>query len=68
MRFTTPLFGGFDGYDIREAEPLNNTRAIPESATELTHAMYYSVKKSMDILADPEFVEMNLVNCSGCYK
>ena len=27
--------------------------------------MYYSVKKAIDILADPEFVEMNLVSIPG---
>jgi phage tail sheath protein FI len=29
------------------------------------YAMYYSVKKAIDILADPEFVEMNLVTVPG---
>jgi len=64
-RFTAPLFGGFDGYDLIEAEPLNNTRAIRDDATATTYAMYYSVKKAIDILADPEFVEMNLVSAPG---
>lgn len=64
-RFTVPLFGGFDGLDVTEAEPFNNTRALPSSATESTYAMYYSVKKAIDILADPEFVEMNLVSIPG---
>tara|TARA_R100000406_G_scaffold20749_2_gene12779 strand:+ start:1223 stop:4288 length:3066 start_codon:yes stop_codon:yes gene_type:complete len=64
-RFTVPLFGGFDGYDITEAEPLNNSRAIRDNATETTYAMYYSVKKAIDILADPEFVDMNMVTAPG---
>tara|TARA_A100001515_G_scaffold40389_2_gene31761 strand:+ start:3529 stop:6984 length:3456 start_codon:yes stop_codon:yes gene_type:complete len=63
-RFTVPLFGGFDGLDVREAEPFN-IRALPSDATERTYAMYYSVKKAIDILADPEFVEMNLVAVPG---
>ena len=64
-RFTSPLFGGFDGFDITEPEPLNNSRAIRDNATEKTYAMYYSVKKAIDILADPEFVEMNLLAVPG---
>lgn len=64
-RFTVPLFGGFDGLDITEAEPFNNSRALSDDATETTYAMYYSVKKAIDILADPEFVEMNLVTIPG---
>lgn len=64
-RFTVPLFGGFDGLDVTEAEPFNNTRALPSDAAASTYAMYYSVKKAIDILADPEFVEMNLVTAPG---
>ena len=64
-RFTAPLFGGFDGLDVTEAEPFNDPRALKADATETTYAMYYSVKKAIDILADPEFVEMNLVTAPG---
>jgi hypothetical protein len=64
-RFSVPLFGGFDALDITEAEPFNNTRALQAGATETSYAMYYSVKKAIDILADPEFVEMNLVSIPG---
>jgi hypothetical protein len=64
-RFSVPLFGGFDALDITEAEPFNNTRALLPAATETSYAMYYSVKKAIDILADPEFVEMNLVSIPG---
>ena len=64
-RFTAPLFGGFDGLDVTEAEPFNNSRALRDDAGDKTYAMYYSVKKAIDILADPEFVEMNLVTVPG---
>ena len=64
-RFTVPLFGGFDGLDITEAEPFNNSRALRDDAAATTYAMYYTVKKAIDILADPEFIEMNLVTIPG---
>jgi hypothetical protein len=64
-RFTMPLFGGFDGFDITEKEPFNQKRALPSAAAEQSSYAYYSVKKGMDILADPEFVEMNLAAAPG---
>jgi len=64
-RFTMPLFGGFDGFDVTEKEPFNHSRALPSNAQEKTSYAYYSVKKGMDILADPEFVEMNLAAAPG---
>jgi len=64
-RFTVPLFGGFDGVEITEKDPFNNTRALggeaPSTApTEEANAMVYTVKKAIDTVADPELVDINL--------
>jgi hypothetical protein len=64
-RFTMPLFGGYDGFDVTEKEPFNQSRALPSTAQEKTSYAYYSVKKGIDIIADPEFVEMNLAAAPG---
>ncbi len=64
-RFTMPLFGGFDGFDITEKEPFNQGRQLISTATDKTKYGFYSVKKGMSIAADPEFVEMNLVAAPG---
>jgi len=64
-KFTMPLFGGFNGFDIREKEPLNHYSQLAPAAAEQSHYGYYSVKKAMDIVADPEYVEMNLVSAPG---
>ncbi len=64
-RFTLPLFGGFDGLDITEKEPFNHLRKLGSSATEKTSYAYYSVKKGIDMVSDPEFVEMNLAAAPG---
>jgi hypothetical protein len=64
-RFTSPLYGGFNGFDITEEEPFNQTRALPEGATPLGYSMYYSVKKSIDMYADPEFIESNIIVAPG---
>jgi hypothetical protein len=63
-RYTTALAGGFNGFNIREKEPFNY-RALPEGATEIGYAMYYSVKKAIDMYADPEFIEGNLLAAPG---
>tara|TARA_Y100000592_G_scaffold61510_1_gene96088 strand:+ start:10756 stop:13743 length:2988 start_codon:yes stop_codon:yes gene_type:complete len=64
-RFTSPLYGGFNGFDITEKEPLNQTRALPEGATDINYSMYYSVKKAINLYADPEFIEGNILVAPG---
>lgn len=63
-RFTMPLWGGHDGVDIGEQEPFNNT-AIGASPTEASSYAYYSVKRAIDTVADPEFVEANILAAPG---
>ena len=62
-RFTAPMYGGFDGLDIAEKEPFNNTDM--EGATELTNYAFNSVKRAIDSVADPEVVECNLMVAPG---
>ena len=64
-RFTSPLYGGFDGFNIKEKEPLNQARALPEGATETGYSMFYSVKKAIDMYADPEFIDGNILTAPG---
>jgi len=74
-RFTTCFHGGFDGYDIREKEPLINHRgtisatgggnALTSDATETNSYAFYSLKKAIDMIADPEYVPMNLATVPG---
>jgi len=63
-RFTTPLYGGFDGWDVYEAEPLANAR-ISSTDTQYTNYAYNTVKRAIDTCADPEFVEMNMMAVPG---
>jgi len=62
-RFTTPLYGGFDGLDITEKDPFNNTDLAGGSET--TNYAFNSVKRAMDCLADPEMVECNMMSYPG---
>jgi hypothetical protein len=65
-RFTVPLHGGFDGLDITESDPFNYTRALADG-TDSTKYAYYSAKRAIDTVADPEVVEYNLMTMPGIY-
>ena len=62
-RFTTPLVGGFDGFDITEKNPLRNT--FLESGGETTNYAYYTIKKAIDMISDNEFIEFDLATIPG---
>jgi len=67
-QFTAPMFGGFNGFNIFEKEPFQQygtDAAIPDNAPETEYAMAYSVRKAIDMFADPEFVEGNLLTAPG---
>jgi len=69
-RFVVPLYGGFDGFDIGEADPFNNTRAlggeVPQTVTsENDFAMFASARKGIDVVSDPDQVDVNLMTIPG---
>ena len=66
-QFTSPMFGGRDGWDITEKDPLRNTFTSPggSSGTNRTNYAFYSLKKAIDITADPEFVEYDVACMPG---
>lgn len=61
--FTTFLAGGFDGLDIREIEPFNNTDM--SSVTAKTSYAYNSVQRAIEMLRDPEETEFNIAAIPG---
>jgi hypothetical protein len=62
-RFTTTLFGGFDGLDITEREPFRNSGMSDK--TETTSYEIYSLKKAINIVSDPDDVSMNAITIPG---
>tara|TARA_R110001583_G_scaffold8506_6_gene40604 strand:+ start:814 stop:3714 length:2901 start_codon:yes stop_codon:yes gene_type:complete len=64
-RFTAPMFGGFDGLDIYEKEPLRNESI---GTSDASNYIYYSLKRAIDTVSDPEVVEMNLLSVPGVTK
>jgi hypothetical protein len=61
-RFTSPMFGGFDGFDITEKEPFNNTRM---GTTEVSSYAYNTLRKSIDMVRESEVVECNKMVIPG---
>ena len=60
---TAPLYGGHDGFDITEAEPLRNGLLTGKSVT--NSAPYNTIKRAIDSVRDPEFVECNIMTVPG---
>ena len=63
-QFTSPLFNGFDGLDIVEIEPFRNTK-LDDGTGPMDNYAANSVRRAIDTVADPEFVEMNLLTMPG---
>ena len=62
-KFTMPLCGGSDGLDITEVEPFCDRLTADQKA--VSHYAYNSISKAIDIVADPEVVECNLMTIPG---
>jgi len=70
-KFTAPFWGGFDGFDIKKPNPIYN-KGIPGAGgsgagtgTNLNSYVYYTIKRAIDTVADPEFIDMNLLTAPG---
>ena len=64
-QFTVPLFGGFDGLNIREKEPFRNT--LLTSGDQFTNYSLNSVKRAVDTVRDPEVVQANMMTIPGVW-
>ena len=62
--FTAPFWGGFDGWNILVPDPLYNV-GMGTTATVLNSAPYNTIKQAVDTVADPEYVNMNLLTVPG---
>ena len=62
-----PMWGGFDGFDITKPDPLFNG-GMQGSPTDTTNYVFNTYKRAIDTIADPEFVDMNLLAVPGLTK
>ena len=63
-KFTMPLYGGFDGFDVTEAEPLRNS-LMSDSSTEKNSSVYYTYSRAIDTCADPESLVTDIITVPG---
>jgi len=63
-QFTAPFWGGFDGLDITKPDPLRNGE-MGTAASDLNSYVYYTYKRAIDTVADPEELNMNLLATPG---
>jgi len=63
-RFTTTLHGGFDGYDITERDPFRNS-AFSAATDEKDSYELFSLRQAINIVADPDDVQMNAMTIPG---
>lgn len=61
--FTAPFWGGFDGVDITRPDPFYN-KGI-ESGTETTNYAYNTIRRAIDTISDPEFVDIDMAVIPG---
>jgi hypothetical protein len=65
-RFTVPLYGGFDGVNIKEMDAFNSSADnLPSTATDTNNYAFNSIRRAIDAISDPEVVPMNLATIPG---
>ena len=63
VNFTAPLHGGFNGEDITELDPYRNE--LLTTATEINSYAFNTIQQAINMIKDPEVVEMNLATIPG---
>ncbi len=71
-KFTLPLYGGFEGVDVTEREPLINNRILSESNDSSKRTIrdsyeYYTLRRAIDTISDPEIVDMDMLLMPGIH-
>ena len=64
-RFTAPFWGGFDGVDITIPDPFANSLMTDGSSTEKNSYVFHTLRRAIDTVTDPEFVDMNILSVPG---
>jgi len=63
-RFTAPMWGGFDGWDINKPDPAANS-LMATSDNEETSYVFNTYRQALETVADPELIDMNLLATPG---
>lgn len=63
-RFTAPFWGGYDAVNIFKPDPFYN-KGMTATSTQENNYAYNTYKRAIDTVADPEFINMNLLAAPG---
>ena len=63
-KFTAPFWGGYDGWSIFKPDPTYNN-GMASTDTEDTNYIYNTFRRAIDTVADPEFINMNVLTAPG---
>jgi len=63
-KFTVPVAFGFDGFDVRLSDPLDNETQLATVSQLGTQAL----RQAVDVIKDPDFIDINLLAIPGIYK
>lgn len=63
-KFSLPFAFGWDGFDVRKSNPLDND---VELAT-VTQIGTQALRQAVDIVGDPDFIDINLLAIPGIYS
>jgi hypothetical protein len=63
-KFTVPFAGGFDGWDRRVELPLDNDTQL----TAQTQIGVQALRQAVDVVRDPDFIDINLLAIPGVYS
>jgi hypothetical protein len=66
QKFTVPFRGGFDGWDLRVANPTHPDE-LSNAATESTHAVT-SLIRALDTTANPDFIDGDILATPGIHN
>ena len=66
-QFLMPVWGGTDGFEITEREPIRND-LIGATLAETTNYVQYTLNRALDSVKDPEIVAANLLVMPGIFE
>jgi len=64
-KFTMPVYGGFDGFNVKEKDPFRNSGWTVGSTTKENNYAYNSVMEAIDSVSEPEDAEFNMISVPG---
>ena len=65
-QFTSALFGGSDGYDITESEPFRNSKFSAATSENASYELF-SLRKAINMISEPDYLQMNAVTVPGVW-